>query len=101
MSAPLPCYQFEHALPEHVVCEAATLLLDRFVADGGEPEGLDYQDFASAAVETWVDDRIQQAEAFGLSPATPCWSLMANGDAQVIFPFPCEAQAVLFKALVL
>ena len=97
----LPFYQFGHVLPEHVVCTAATRLLDEFVADGGEPEGLDYADFVPAAVETWADDRVQRARTNGLLPAVPHWRLMANGDAQVAFPFPSEAQAVLFKALVL
>ncbi|WP_123834488.1 hypothetical protein [Methylobacterium currus] len=41
MCAPLPTSQFEHALPERMFCEAATLLLDQFVAAGGEPEGLE------------------------------------------------------------
>ncbi|SEP51222.1 hypothetical protein SAMN04487843_1468 [Methylobacterium sp. ap11] len=101
MSAHLFPYEFEHVLPENMVCEAATLLLDRFVADGGEPEGRDYQDFTGDAVKTWADDQILRAQAIGLLPAAPRWNLTANGDARVIFPLGYEAEAVLFRTLVL
>ena len=101
MSAPLHCYQFEHALPEHVVCGAATLLLDRYVADGGEPEGLDYRNFVPDAVEDWAADQVQRAQAVGLRLAASRWTLTSNGETRVTFRFQCEAEAVLFKALVL
>lgn len=101
MSALLFPYEFEHVLPEHMVCEAATLLLDEFVADGGEPEGRDYRDFMGDAVKTWADDQILRAQAISILSAAPHWNLTANGDARVIFQLECEAEAVLFRTLVL
>ena len=101
MSALRLSFKYNHVLPEDVVCEEATRQLDQFVADGGEPEGLDYRNFVPVAVQTLVDDRIQHAEKLGMSLTIFEWCLMENGDARVSVKFPCEAKAVLFEALVL
>lgn len=71
------------------------------VAAGLDPAGLNHTDFTPLAMKLWLRDVAYVAVAIHLKIGTPAWDLTAEGDARVAFPFTTEADAMLFRSMVL